>query len=28
VISDSGHWIMEEQPEQAIALILSFVDSK
>ena len=28
VISDSGHWIMEEQPEQAIALIRSFVDSK
>ena len=28
VISDSGHWIMEEQPEQATALILSFVDSK
>jgi pimeloyl-ACP methyl ester carboxylesterase len=28
VISDSGHWIMEEQPEQAVALILSFVDSK
>jgi len=28
VITDSGHWIMEEQPEQAIALILSFVDSK
>jgi len=28
VISASGHWIMEEQPEQATALILSFVDSK
>jgi pimeloyl-ACP methyl ester carboxylesterase len=28
VIRDSGHWIMEEQPEQAIAAILSFVDSK
>lgn len=28
VISDSGHWIMEEQPDQAIALILSFVDRK
>ena len=28
VISDSGHWIMEEQPERAIALILSFVDGK
>jgi pimeloyl-ACP methyl ester carboxylesterase len=28
VTSDSGHWIMEEQPERAIALILSFVDSE
>jgi len=28
VVSDSGHWIMEEQPEQASALILSFVDCK
>jgi pimeloyl-ACP methyl ester carboxylesterase len=28
VISDSGHWIMEEQPGEAIALILSFVDGK
>ena len=25
VITNSGHWIMEEQPEQAIALILPFV---
>jgi pimeloyl-ACP methyl ester carboxylesterase len=25
VITDSGHWIMEEQPEQAIALILPFL---
>jgi len=25
VIEDSGHWIMEEQPEQAVTLILSFV---
>jgi pimeloyl-ACP methyl ester carboxylesterase len=24
-IKDSGHWIMEEQPEQAMALILSFL---
>jgi pimeloyl-ACP methyl ester carboxylesterase len=23
VISNSGHWIMEEQPEQAVALLLS-----
>jgi pimeloyl-ACP methyl ester carboxylesterase len=28
VITDSGHWIMEEQPEQAIAVILSFLQSK
>lgn len=25
VITNSGHWIMEEQPEQAIALILPFL---
>jgi pimeloyl-ACP methyl ester carboxylesterase len=25
VISNSGHWIMEEQPEQAIALIVPFL---
>jgi pimeloyl-ACP methyl ester carboxylesterase len=25
VIKDSGHWIMEEQPEQALAIILSFL---
>jgi pimeloyl-ACP methyl ester carboxylesterase len=25
VITDSGHWIMEEQPEQAIAIILPFL---
>jgi pimeloyl-ACP methyl ester carboxylesterase len=25
VIANSGHWIMEEQPEQAIALILPFL---
>lgn len=25
-IKDSGHWIMEEQPEQAIALILPFLN--
>jgi pimeloyl-ACP methyl ester carboxylesterase len=25
VINDSGHWIMEEQPHQAITLILSFL---
>jgi pimeloyl-ACP methyl ester carboxylesterase len=26
VIKDSGHWIMEEQPEQAVTIILSFLD--
>ena len=25
VIKDSGHWIMEEQPEQAVAVILAFL---
>jgi pimeloyl-ACP methyl ester carboxylesterase len=25
VIKDSGHWIMEEQPEQAMTLIRSFL---
>ncbi|WP_426611914.1 alpha/beta fold hydrolase [Bradyrhizobium sp. McL0616] len=25
VVKDSGHWIMEEQPDQAIALITSFL---
>jgi pimeloyl-ACP methyl ester carboxylesterase len=25
VIGDSGHWIMEEQSEQAVNLILSFL---
>jgi pimeloyl-ACP methyl ester carboxylesterase len=25
VIEDSGHWIMEEQPEQAVAIILAFL---
>jgi pimeloyl-ACP methyl ester carboxylesterase len=28
VITDSGHWIMEEQPEQAVAVILSFLKVK
>jgi len=28
VIKDSGHWIMEEQPEQAISVILSFLKSE
>ncbi len=25
VIKDSGHWIMEEQPEQAVGIILAFL---
>ena len=28
VISNSGHWIMEEQPQQAIDLIVPFVEKK
>jgi pimeloyl-ACP methyl ester carboxylesterase len=28
VIKDSGHWIMEEQPEQAVTIILSFLEGK
>ena len=28
VIEDSGHWIMEEQPEQAVTVILSFLKGK
>jgi len=28
VITNSGHWIMEEQPEQAIAVILPFLEDK
>jgi pimeloyl-ACP methyl ester carboxylesterase len=28
VIKDSGHWIMEEQPEQAATIILSFLKGK
>jgi pimeloyl-ACP methyl ester carboxylesterase len=28
VITDSGHWIMEEQPEQAMKAILSFLNEK
>jgi pimeloyl-ACP methyl ester carboxylesterase len=27
VIKDAGHWIMEEQPDQAIALITSFLQA-
>jgi pimeloyl-ACP methyl ester carboxylesterase len=28
VITNSGHWIMEEQPQQAIDLIVGFLDGK
>jgi pimeloyl-ACP methyl ester carboxylesterase len=28
VITNSGHWIMEEQPQQAISVILPFIESK
>ena len=28
VINNSGHWIMEEQPEQAIAIIIPFLEGK
>ena len=28
VIKDSGHWIMEEQPKQAITIILSFLNGE
>jgi pimeloyl-ACP methyl ester carboxylesterase len=28
VIKESGHWIMEEQPAQAVAVIVSFIEEK
>jgi pimeloyl-ACP methyl ester carboxylesterase len=28
VITDSGHWIMEEQPQQAVAIITEFIAGK
>jgi pimeloyl-ACP methyl ester carboxylesterase len=28
VINNSGHWIMEEQPQQAIAIIVPFLEEK
>ena len=28
VIANSGHWIMEEQPQQAIAMITGFLKKK
>ncbi len=26
VIKDSGHWVMEEQPQQTIDAIVNFID--
>jgi pimeloyl-ACP methyl ester carboxylesterase len=28
IISNSGHWIMEEQPQQTTAAIVRFIDKK
>jgi pimeloyl-ACP methyl ester carboxylesterase len=28
VITDAGHWIMEEQPQQALAVITKFIAGK
>src|SRR5262245_59347844 len=28
VITNSGHWIMEEQPQQAVGIILPFIESR
>ena len=28
IVKDSGHWIMEEQPAQTVALIKAFLDKK
>jgi pimeloyl-ACP methyl ester carboxylesterase len=28
VITDSGHWVMEEQPQQTTAAIVNFIDQK
>ena len=28
IVKNSGHWIMEEQPDQTVALIRSFLDRK
>jgi pimeloyl-ACP methyl ester carboxylesterase len=28
VINNSGHWIMEEQPQQAISIIVPFLEGK
>jgi pimeloyl-ACP methyl ester carboxylesterase len=26
IITDSGHWVMEEQPKQTTAAIVKFID--
>ena len=28
IITNSGHWIMEEQPQQTVAKIKAFLDKK
>jgi pimeloyl-ACP methyl ester carboxylesterase len=28
VITNSGHWIMEEQPAQAVKVITAFIEGK
>jgi pimeloyl-ACP methyl ester carboxylesterase len=28
VINNAGHWIMEEQPQQAVAIIIAFLEEK
>jgi pimeloyl-ACP methyl ester carboxylesterase len=28
VITNSGHWIMEEQPDQTVKLVKAFLDKK
>jgi pimeloyl-ACP methyl ester carboxylesterase len=28
VITNSGHWVMEEQPKQTTAIIVGFLDKK
>jgi pimeloyl-ACP methyl ester carboxylesterase len=28
VVTNSGHWIMEEQPQQAIGVILPFIENR
>lgn len=28
IVKNSGHWIMEEQPDQTVALVRAFLDRK